>query len=197
MNNTHSKSTPKSKKDTVPARGIRVSQSFVFGQRMADIANIRTELGLSLPLGADARMALARTAGLANDAELAAIALMAEKGNGTVAGIAVDAEKTRETIAYVAASQAFEHEIESLLIACRDERLRRRAEVAAPANLARQAMRVLAKSDGLSGMAHEVAHLRTLGSHVRRARKAGVDAATTSSPTAVAPIANDPIAGSG
>lgn len=197
MKNLVKKSTSKSK-DTKPARGTRVSQSFVFGQRKSELLVVRKELGLSPPLAAEDRVDLARDAGLVSDAELEAIATMADDSGGVVAGIPIDTEKTREAIAYAAASLSFEHQLESLMLSCRDERLRRRAEVAIPALSARKTLRAFASTPLGRDVAREADHLRTLQKRGRRGKKV-VEASTPSvapSP-ATQPVSNDTIAGSG
>lgn len=195
MNTTMKKNLASKSKDTTLARGIRVSQSFVFRERTAQLESLAAELGLSPALGLSDRTRLARQAAMATDPELEAIAAMADKHGGSLAGIALDADLVRETIAYAAASLTFEHALEQLLKACGDERLRRRARVAVPASAIRRAVNVIAGTALGRGLEDDAAHLRSL--QPRRRRKKDAAAALATRPATSPTRTHDTITGSG
>lgn len=196
MNTSTKHSTSKSK-DTTPARGTRVSQSFVFRKRADELAAIAAQLGLAPALGPSERVVLARQSALASDSELEAIAGMAEKNGGVLAGIPFDADLARETIAYAAASLTFEHALEQLLKSCRDERLRRRARVTIPANVIRKTVRVLARTALGKTLEDDVVHLRSLQPRNRRRKKDPVGMPAAPATPIAKTATRDPLDGSG
>lgn len=196
MNTSTKHSTTKSK-DTTPARGTRVSQSFVFRQRADELAAVAAQLGLAPALGPSERVVLVRQSALASDSELEAIAAMAEKNGGLLAGIPFDADLARETIAYAAASLTFEHALEQLLKSCRDERLRRRARVTIPANVIRKAVRLLARSTLGKTLEDDVVHLRSLHPRSRRRKKGPVGMPAAPAKPIVKTATSEPLDGSG
>lgn len=158
----------KKRRDPGPAP-TRASHSFRFRQLMKEhLDALKQELGLSPPLPAEARRLLGLRAQLVSEAELELLAGMADHHGGAVLGIPLDVVRVREAIAYGHASAGFEHALESLLLACQDERLRRRAAVAEPANAIRRAVKVLAGTPHGASMAGDADKLRAM--RVRKKR---------------------------
>lgn len=131
---------------------------------------LKKALGLSPPLPAEHRRLLGLRAQLVSDGELEILASLADSHGGAVLGIPLDLDQVREALAYGRASLSFEHHVEALLLACQDERLRRRAAVAEPANVIRRAVKAVAGTPHAATMAAEADRLRALRTGVRKKR---------------------------
>lgn len=164
------KSAPKRRHPLPTAARASHSSRFLELERQ-HLDALKKALGLSPPLPAERRRLLGLRAQLVSDDELEILASLADSHDGAVLGIPLDLDQVREALAYGRASASFEHHVEALLLSCQDERLRRRAAVAEPANVIRRAVKAVAGSPHGASMAAEAARLRALRTGVRKKRK--------------------------